>query len=361
VEHDVILARYGELGLKSRSVRRRFEVQLKDNIEYAFQSEDLDVVVKRIPGRFLVHTSDLVKGQGILSRVFGLTSLSSAATTSSNKDELMDAVVQYARALRARRPEAKTFAVRSRRSGNHSFTSQEIAVEAGSRVLGDAEAGQGLKVNLDSPDMALHIDVRDNRAFLYDAVIDGPGGLPLGTAGRVVVLLKDRNSAVAAWLMMKRGCTVLPVHFEGLTGRSEAAQKWEAGLKRWFLRGGLTQLEFPDPQDYPAEMACALCVRGMLAAASRYAHRKRARTLVTGEMLQSTTVPFLGTTSEATELNVLRPLMGLLPTMVAKTATAMGIDAASDGGQEPCPLRTRKPVVMEEVRQWEAARGGLGS
>lgn len=355
MDHDLILGRYGEIGLKSRPVRRRFENQLKDNIEYAFERAGLDCIVKRIPGRFVVMTTEVDKGVDTLARVFGLTSVSPARRTKSTMADILAAGLDYARHWRAENAQARTFAVRSRRSGDHEFSSQEVAVKLGRVVLEDDEAGQGLEVNLDQADFELHVDVRGTQTFVFAEKVEAPGGLPLGTAGRVVALLKDRNSVVATWLMMKRGCTVLPVHFEGPTGRPERAQAYEDVLKRWNLRGNLHRLDHTEAAEFPNELACALCVRQMVRKAAAYARRKRAKSIVTGEVLASTTTPHMAMVAQVTDMTVLRPLMGLLPQMVAKTARQIGLPEAADGdtGQEPCPLRVAGAVGTDPVERVE--------
>ncbi len=355
MDHDLILARYGEIGLKSRPVRRRFENQMKDNIEYAFEQEELDCIVKPIPGRFVVMTSDVPKGVDILSRIFGLTTVSPARRTKSTMKDILGAGLDYARRWRAENPDASTFAVRSRRSGEHPFSSQDVAIKLGQVVLEDEEAGPGLEVNLDQAEFELHVDVRGTQTFVFADKVGCPGGLPLGTAGRAVALLKDRNSLVAAWLMMKRGCTVLPIHFEGPTGRPERAAEYEAILKRWYLRGGVRSIPHKEAAEFPKELACALCVRQMVRKAAAYAKRRRAKTIVTGEVLASTTTPHMGLAADVTEMNVLRPLMGLLPAMVAKTARKIGLDeqTLAGDGNEPCPLRVAGPVDADAVRSYE--------
>lgn len=359
MDHDLILGRYGEIGLKSRPVRRRFENQLKDNIEYAFEQEETDCVVKRIPGRFVVMTSDVPKGVDTLSRIFGLTSVSPARRVKSTMKDILAAGLDYARQWRAEHPDAQTFAVRSRRSGNHEFSSQDVAVKLGQVVLEDEDAGHGLQVNLDDADFELHVDVRGTQAFVFADKVEAPGGLPLGTAGRVVALLKDRNSLVATWLMMKRGCTVLPIHYEGPTGRPERAAQFERVLKRWYLRGGLRRIDHTEADDFPAELACAVCVRQMIRKAAAYAKRRRAKTVVTGEVLGSTTAPHMGLAADVADVNILRPLMGLLPDMVAKTARRIGLpdDVLAGDGSEPCPLRVAGPVDADAVQEYEQKAG----
>jgi tRNA uracil 4-sulfurtransferase len=252
VRHDVALARYGEIGLKSRPVRRRFEAALQENIERAFEQEGLDGIVTRIPGRFLVHSSDLSRAQSILARIFGLTSVSLARTVPSQLPALLEQIPRYFDELAATLPAARTFALRVRRNGQHPYTSQDVARQGGGTVL-DRPGGDRWKVDLETPDVELSIEIRDHQAFLFSGRQDAPGGLPVGTQGKVVVLLKDVHSVVAAWLMMKRGCTLVPVTFTGPTGAPERARTLLGHLS------SPTKRHASSPRRPLASSACARC------------------------------------------------------------------------------------------------------
>lgn len=359
MRHDVVLARYGEIGIKSRPVRRRFEGALQDNIERAFEQEGLDVVVRTITGRFLVASSDLERATSILSRIFGLNSVSPARRVSSKLEELLPAIAQYGEEVyRARGSKARTFAIRARRSGQHPYTSQELARQGGGAVLG-APYGSQFKVDLTKPDLEIHVDVRDTYAYIFADTVDGPGGLPQGTQGKVVVLLKDVNSAAAAWMMLRRGCHIVPVTYVGATGALERARDLHARLRTWYARGDLLEIPHPEPEGFGPPMTCTLCMRQMLRKADLVARRRKAKAVVTGETMRSTTVENLEQFADASFVPVLRPLVGLGPDHIASIAARLGLAEAAkaERHQEPCPLRVRARTDLAAVQAEEERQG----
>ncbi|MGQ9583402.1 MAG: THUMP domain-containing protein [Thermoplasmatota archaeon] len=203
----LLLVRYGELALKSPPVRLRFERALVRNIEEMFLSEGLECLTSREWGRIFLHVEDAERAARPLRRVFGVTSFSPALECSSALEDVVRLGTELAAgSIR----EGMSFAVRARRSGSHPYTSQELAASVGRAVL-EACADRRPRVDLEAPDIELYVEVRGRRAFLFFDRVQGPGGLPLGTQGRVMALLNGERSAAAAWLMMKRGCRVLPV------------------------------------------------------------------------------------------------------------------------------------------------------
>jgi len=106
-----------------------------------------------------------------------------------------------------RLPAGASFAVRGRRTGSHPFTSQELARDLGGDVL-DRFPDRHLRVDLEHPEAELFVEVRGPRTYLYFDRVAGPGGLPLGVAGRLVAFVDGPRGALGAWLMMKRGCRV---------------------------------------------------------------------------------------------------------------------------------------------------------
>lgn len=357
LRYDVALARFGEIGLKSRPVRRRFEQTLQENIERAFEANQLDVVVTRIPGRLLISSSDLPRAQGILARIFGLTSVSLARIVPSDLPTLLSEIPKFFDELAAARPQARTFAMRVRRSGQHGYSSQDLARQGGGSVL-DRPEGERWKVDLTKPDIEVFIEVRDRQAFLFHERRDAPGGLPVGTQGKVVVLLKDLHSLIAAWLMMKRGCTLIPVTFTGVTGQPERARALLGSLRAWYFRGELVELPHEETREFPAKAACVLCMRQMVRKADLYARRRKAKALVTGEAFTSTTVDSLTQFGGLAHVPILRPVLGMTPGLVAEFAQRIGVDTGRNGRfYEPCPLRVPGRVEEEAVHTMEAELG----
>jgi thiamine biosynthesis protein ThiI len=213
-EETSLLLRFGELTLKSDPVRRRFTSLLKSNIEGAFARAGLDCLIRDDWGHLYVDTSDREKAAELLSRTFGLTSVSPVVALRTSKlDEIAAACAQYSL---AQLPEgAKSFAVRPRRTGSHAYTSKDIGRECGSAIFQAARAkGHPLEVDLDTPDFEVEVEVREAMTYLYARRVACVGGLPLGTAGKVACVIRAGQpesllDARAAWMIMKRG--VMPV------------------------------------------------------------------------------------------------------------------------------------------------------
>lgn len=202
-----LLVRYGELALKSKPVRKRFELALVRNIKHALE----DAEVKRGYGRIFVSTSP--EKAPLLARVFGIVS--------SSPFESCTATIQAMTMLAEKLSHNFTgsFAVKTRRVGKHPFTSQQV-----NEHIGKAIASRGLKVNLSKPKHTLSIDIRDQTAYLSTERLAGPGGFPLGTQGTVAAVVKDKRDLLAAWLFLKKGCNVLLVNPKKLD--TQALERW---------------------------------------------------------------------------------------------------------------------------------------
>ena len=200
-----LLVRYGEIGLKSASVRRRFEQQLVADIRRRHALAEVPCVISQARGRVFIDSDDWRKSCEILSRTFGVVSFSPVTKVSSEVEELKKAVLEFAKPLMFKEA---AFAVRSRRSGNHPYTSQEIAGTLGESILKD-NASLGITVDLDEPDVEVFVEVRDRSAYLFSTALPGPGGMPLGSQGRSLSVVDSENGLASTWLMMKRGCSVL--------------------------------------------------------------------------------------------------------------------------------------------------------
>jgi len=205
----LILVRYGELTLKSPPVRREFERTLRHNVLEQFAAASLSCRLRNDQGHLYVEVDDAPASQRVLGRVFGITSTSEVVESTSDRAQLTAAVLALAD---PHLPPAATFAVRARRTGQHNFTSQQLAADLGGDIL-ERFADRGITVDLEHPHVELAVEVRDQRSYLSTGRSPGPGGLPLGVAGRVAALVDGPRGGVGAYLMMKRGCrcAMLPV------------------------------------------------------------------------------------------------------------------------------------------------------
>lgn len=322
---DTVLVRYGDIGVKSDSVQARMERRLTDNVGAMLESRRVDATVERTWTRILVRAPDestVEAATAAVTDVFGVVSASPAATVDPELEPILEVLAETARA----RYEGGTFAVRGRRAGErdaHDFTSADVEREGGNAVWTAVEGRFEPEVDLDDPDWAVHVEVREDEAFVFTESVPGPGGLPLGVGDPVVALVSGGiDSPVAAWEVMKRGCPVVPVYFDfGIFGgvdHQARVVETVSTLQDYAPGFDLTL------RAIPAGEAAELLVesvgktrmlslrRFMLRAATAIAEEVGARALVTGEALgqkSSQTVSNLATTDPATELPVLRPLL----------------------------------------------------
>lgn len=204
---DTLLIRYGELALKSPPVRREFEGRLRQNLLESFARAGVSCTVSADHGHLYVHTADARAAVALVRRLFGVVSASPARSVPSNVEGIGKAVVELAGPHLS---VGTRFAIRARRTGTHPFTSQELGAQVGGAIL-DAFPERQLKVDLTDPEVEFHVEVRGPITYLYIDKIPGPGGLPLGVAGKVGAHIDGVRGALGAYLLMKRGCRVFPV------------------------------------------------------------------------------------------------------------------------------------------------------
>ncbi len=221
----VLLVRFGEIALKSRYVRRQLRDRLVGNIQDLFAAEGVECVTEADEARIYVSVDDVARARSILGRVFGIVSVSPATEGHSDLEALQGLAVAEARA--AGLASGGTFAVRPRRVGSHTYTSQDLGKILGGAIL---DAIPGCKVNLGAPGVEVHVEVRENRGFVFHEFWAGPGGLPLGSQGRALAVVDGEAGMVAAWMGMKRGCRMV-VAAPSRSPDAEPLRPWQPGLK----------------------------------------------------------------------------------------------------------------------------------
>lgn len=291
----VLIVRYGELSLKSKGVRDRYEQILKNNIQQMLDYFGVQYSqVRRDFGRIFVHTTD-VRAADAISRVFGVVSVSPAYVCSSALEDITSLCADIGA---AQIKSGETFAVRARRSGNHPFTSNEIAKECGDAIWGQVtKTGMTPAVDLKNPDKEVFVEVRQKYSYVYFDTIKGPGGFPAGTQGKMVVLLSGGiDSPVAAWLMMKRGVEIIPVFFDNEDyGNPISAEKavenakvllsWIPGRRHkiYRIRHGEYMKKIVSAA-HPKNI-CLLCKRSMFKTAGAVMKKEGASGIITGSSL----------------------------------------------------------------------------
>lgn len=201
---ELLLVRYGELALKSPPVRREFERTLRRNILEQFVRENIPGRIRSDRGHLYVETEDGALGARLVRRVFGVTSVSRVEEVASDPAAIRARMLELAG---PRLAPGRRFAVRARRTGQHSFTSQQLASDLGAAVL-ETFPDRDLHVDLEHPEVELSVEVRGPRTYLSFDRYEGPGGLPLGVAGHLIAVVDGPRGALGAFFMMKRGCRV---------------------------------------------------------------------------------------------------------------------------------------------------------
>jgi len=317
-----LIVRYHEIGLKGGN-RAFFERKLCENLRAALPGVP-DVRTQRIRGRILVRAGVPAERMiEALSRVFGVASLSAAVEVEPDLDRIAAVgaeQLEKALGLQFAGREAVRFRVRVNRADKgFPMRSNQIERELAERVM---PRFPQLHVNLSSPELALEVDLRQEGTWVFAGRRPGPGGLPVGTMGRVVCLLSGGiDSPVAAWLAMKRGMRVDFVSFYsfphvGPQTREKLIRQVE-NLCRWQPTAKLTVVPFTPIQEAirdqcPPSYRTVLYRRAMQRIASKVAFRSNAKALITGEsvgQVASQTLENMTVIEAASELPVLRPLV----------------------------------------------------
>lgn len=194
--HNAVIVRYGEIALKGNN-RGEFENRLVKNIKDCLRKKNIRFSeIKRPMGRILVYTGE---NCSCLEKVFGIVSLSHAVEIEAEIDEIkQEALKHYTKG---------SFRISTQRLEKGIQGSLEMNKDIGAFVVEKTNA----KVSLKNPDVEIGVELVNEKAYVFNDEIKGPGGLPIGVTGKVAVLVEDKNAVKAAIMMMKRGCEIVLV------------------------------------------------------------------------------------------------------------------------------------------------------
>ncbi len=315
------LIKYAEIAIKGKN-RYLFEDALVSQINLSLKKVDGEFLVRKEQGRIYVDTLsdyDFDEVVDALTKVFGIVGICPVVLLEDEGfDKLAEEVISYIDKVY---PDKNfSFKVNARRARkNYPMESMEINAVMGERILA---AYPNTSVDVHKPDVMIHIEIR-NKINVYSTVIPGPGGMPVGTNGKAMLLLSGGiDSPVAGYMIAKRGVAIDATYFHAPPYTSERAKQKVVDLAKIVARYSgpinLHVVNFTDIQLYiyeqcPHEELTIIMRRYMMKLAEHFAKEQKCLGLITGESIgqvASQTMQSLAATNEVCTMPVYRPLIG---------------------------------------------------
>jgi thiamine biosynthesis protein ThiI len=342
--YELILVRYGELGLKGKNKSQfinRLILNIKRGIKDLAPRE-----VRSTWGRIWVPVhDDLDQLLEKLQMVFGIYSVSPVVKTEKDLEEIKKAAL---RVLHDSLPQGGSFKVETRRSDKtFPLTSPEISKKVGSYLF--VHSPDIYRADMHHPQHTIEVEIRAEGAFVYGQVVPGAKGLPVGSSGRAVLMLSGGiDSPVAGWMAMKRGVTIEGVHFHSFPFTSERAKQKVLDICQVLARWGgkmrlhvvhFTEIQKAIRQHCREEYGITIMRRMMFRLAERIALKNKAYAIYTGEsvgQVASQTLESMFTINNVTNMPVLRPLVGMDKEEIIRIAQKIGTYDISIRPYEDC-------------------------
>ena len=363
MKFDHILCHYSEIGLKGKN-RRFFEDRLRKNIleSIKIRCVDSSVSVKRYHGRLVIELkqkgADLDCIKKALTDVTGLAYFAPAFESKQDLNILKkDAHALFSDA------NFESFRITARRGSNNiSLNVRTVNDEVGTHIVDTMNK----KVNLTQPDANCYVDLFEDKAFVYPERIPGQGGLPVGVSGKVIAMLSGGiDSPVAAYLAMKRGATVIFVHFHSVPYTTQASiekvREMITTLNHFQFRSKLYLVELAPIQkqimtETTPRYRVLLYRRFMFRIAEQIAEKENAHALLTGESLgqvASQTLENMEAVGRVTDMSILRPLIGFDKQEIIDRAQDIGTyDISIQLDQDCCSLFVpKRPATKARSEQ----------
>ncbi len=368
---EIILVKLGEMVLKGLN-RKTFEAVLLKNIKRrlsglgGFEVRVAQSTVYIMP---LEDGTDLEPAVERVRKIFGIATFSRACVAEKNMDSILNAAGAYlADTLNA----ARTFKVESKRSDkSFPLNSPQISAAAGEYLL---QAFPHLSVDVHEPDVVVTVEIRDFGAYVRGGVIQGAGGIPVGTGGRAAVLISGGiDSPVAAWCMAKRGVELTAVHFASPPYTSERAEQKVVDLlekvSEYAGRMRMYTVPFAHVQEQimekcPEDLFTLIMRRFMMRVTERIAREQDCEAMITGESLgqvASQTIKAIACTDAVAGMPVFRPLIGMDKAEIVQISRKIETFPISiEPYEDCCTIFTPKhPRTRPSLEQVEAAEQAL--
>ncbi|MEG1321662.1 MAG: tRNA uracil 4-sulfurtransferase ThiI [Ruthenibacterium sp.] len=364
---ELIMAYQGEMALKGlnratfesvllKTMRRRLKPVGKFNV-YKAQSTMYAEPLEAL---------DMEDAFSRISKIFGIATISRAAICEKDFTQIAETAKTY---LSAELNAAKTFKVSARRADKtFAMDSMEIARELGGILL---DAYPHLTVDVHHPDLNVTVEIRDFGAYVHGGKKQGAGGLPVSTSGKAALMLSGGiDSPVAAYMMAKRGLTLIGVHFASPPYTGERARGKVLHLAQLLTpyTGNMNVYVVPytKPQEFirdtaPEELFTVLMRRSMMRITRMLCDKENAEAIITGESLAqvaSQTLRAIACTDAAQDLPVFRPCIGMDKTEIIDIARRIGTFETSILPYEDCctiftPAHPRTKPHLDEIESAE--------
>ena len=361
MQYQSFLIKYAEIGTKGKN-RYMFEDALIKQIRYALKSVEGQFDVTKESGRIYVKAEtdyDYDDAVEALKRVFGIADICPMVQIEDKDYEnLKQHVVEYMDQVY---PDKNiTFKVNARRGDKqYPVTSEQINRDMGEVIL---EAFPQMRVDVHHPDVILHVEVRQ-RINLFSLMIPGPGGMPVGTNGKAMLLLSGGiDSPVAGYMIAKRGVTIDATYFHAPPYTSERAKQKVVDLAKIISKYtgpiNLHVVNFTDIQLYiyeqcPHEELTIIMRRYMMKIAEELAKKDDCLGLITGESIgqvASQTVHSLAVTNAVCTLPVFRPLIGFDKQDIVDISLKIGTyETSIEPYEDCCTIFVAKHPVTKPV------------
>ncbi|HAU85369.1 MAG TPA: tRNA 4-thiouridine(8) synthase ThiI [Lachnospiraceae bacterium] len=344
---QAFLIKYAEIGIKGKN-RFIFENALKDQIAFALKEVEGSFQVIKDQGRIYVEAEgefDYDDAVEAMSRVFGISQICPVVLVEDTEWEgIKQAVKAYVENVYGK--EELTFKMEAKRADkNYPKNSPQICVEMGEYLLNEFP---NLKVDVHNPQVRIHVEIR-NRVYIYSKTIPGPGGMPVGTNGRAMLLLSGGiDSPVAGYMIAKRGVKLSATYFHAPPYTSERAKQKVVDLAKIVSKYSgpieLNIVNFTDIQLYiyekcPHEELTIIMRRYMMKIAEELASQDGSLGLITGESIgqvASQTMQSLAATNEVCTMPVYRPLIGFDKQEIVDVSEKIGTYETSIQPFEDC-------------------------
>ena len=356
------LIKYAEIGLKGKN-RYVFEDALVSHIHHSLKRLDGKFTVTKEAGRIYATAAEEFDYDEVidaLKKVFGIAAICPMVQLEDNGyDDLKAKIVEYVD--KAYPDKHFTFKVNTRRANKqYPHTSEEVNRDLGEVIL---DTFPETKVDVHNPDVLLNVELRAKRINVYSLVIPGPGGMPVGTNGRAMLLLSGGiDSPVAGYMIAKRGVTIEATYFHAPPYTSDRAKQKVVDLAKQVAKYAgpikLNVVNFTDIQLYiyeqcPHKELTIIMRRYMMKIAEELAKKDDCLGLITGESIgqvASQTVHSLAVTNAVCTLPVFRPLIGFDKQDIVDISLKIGTyETSIEPYEDCCTIFVAKHPVTKPV------------